>query len=201
MSEQIFDITLYNDDFFAWHFKYARGYSIKTMDWYIDQFKPKSVIDFGCGIASYLESANAKGITRIKGFDIAVDKAAKYIPEEIKPYVAKVDCTFPIKTQKYDCVISFETAEHIEPSRTDTFIQNIVNAVSNKGYILFTAAPPGQDGTGHINCLEKDEWITQFAKTGKVSHLPFVTNAISQMWAALGAPDYICRNLMVFKKL
>jgi len=199
MSNEIFDIDLYNDDFFAWHLKYARDYSIKTMDWYIDIFKPASVIDFGCGIASYLESAWHKGITKLKGYDIAANMAAKYIPEQVKPSVERVDCTFPIKTKKYDCVISFETAEHIEPIRTNTFIQNIVNAVSKTGFILFTAAPPDQDGTGHINCHDKDQWIIWFVATGKVEFLAATTQNVSNHWRELGAPEYICNNLMIFK--
>ena len=42
----IFDIKLYDDEFFFWHLRYAREYSMKTMDWYIEKFKPESVIDF-----------------------------------------------------------------------------------------------------------------------------------------------------------
>jgi hypothetical protein len=42
----MFDLNLYNDEFFLWHLTYAREYSIKTMDWYIDTFKPNSVVDF-----------------------------------------------------------------------------------------------------------------------------------------------------------
>lgn len=201
MQGQIFDINLYNDDFFAWHYKHARIYSLVTMKWYIQQYKPKSVIDFGCGIASYLEQAHQGGITNLRGLDIAANKAAKYIPEHIKPFVECADCTFPIKTKKYDCVISFETAEHIEPSRTDVFVRNIVNAVSEKGLILFTAAPPGQDGTGHINCHKKQYWKDQFANTGLVEEADWtITEEIAETWRELGAPDYICNNLIVFEK-
>ena len=60
MQEEIFDIDLYNDEFFEWHLKYAREYSMVTMDWLLEFVPFKSVVDFGCGIGSYLESAFAQ---------------------------------------------------------------------------------------------------------------------------------------------
>ena len=53
-----FDLSLYNDEFFQWHYKYARIYSIQTMNWFLDKFTVNSVVDFGCGIGSYLECAS-----------------------------------------------------------------------------------------------------------------------------------------------
>jgi 2-polyprenyl-3-methyl-5-hydroxy-6-metoxy-1,4-benzoquinol methylase len=40
------------------------------MNWYIERFQPNSVVDFGCGIGSYLESCYFNGIEKFKGFDI-----------------------------------------------------------------------------------------------------------------------------------
>lgn len=188
----IFDISLYNDEFFEWHLKYAREYSIKTMDWYIETFRPQSVVDFGCGIGSYLESAHNHKVF-YHGYEISIE-AAKYTPEHIQHRIQYWDCTTPIHHYRTGCVISFETAEHIEPSGTDQFIQNLVNATGR--HLLFTAAPPGQEGTGHINCHPKEYWKELFSK-----HLTFdeaLTKQISDKWRELGAPDYICNNLIVF---
>lgn len=194
-----FDITLYNDEFFDWHLKYARQYSIKTMDWFLQHYAVNSVVDFGCGIGSYLESAYNNGIQNLKGYDIGGDAAKKYTPEHIRPFIEYLDCTQPLKTKKYSCVISFETAEHIEPSGTDTFVKNICNATDKTGLILFTAAPPGQEGCGHINCEPKQFWIDKFAKHNFTENTA-ITNHIANAWQQLGAPAYICSNLIVFKK-
>lgn len=195
----MFDLSLYNDDFFLWHLKYAREYSIKTMDWYIDNFKPNSVVDFGCGIASYLESAYQKGITDIKGFDIGGEYARKYTPNFLSEFVTYQDCTEPINCGNFDCVISFETAEHIEPSGTDTFVNNITNAVNPEGFILFTAAPPGQDGCGHINMYPKEWWISKFLENG-VEVNQEMTEKVKTNWDNLnvGCPRYILDNLIIF---
>jgi cyclopropane fatty-acyl-phospholipid synthase-like methyltransferase len=198
----MFDIDLYNDEFFLWHLTYAREYSMKTMDWYIDAYKPTSVVDFGCGIGSYLESCYNKGIKNIAGYDIGGEYAQKYTPDFLYPFIEYCDCTKPIKTQqKYECVISFETIEHIEPSGTNVFIENLVNATDfDKGRILFTGAPPEQEGCGHINCRDKQEWIEIFAEQDFTvdQHL---TELVKDAWTGLnvGCPPYIINNLLIFK--
>ena len=166
-----FDLSLYNDEFFQWHYKYARIYSIQTMNWFLDKFTVSSVVDFGCGIGSYLECAHDRGF-EVKGFEIS-EAAKKYTPERIQKFITYQDCTEPIVIKKYDCVISFETAEHIDPSGTEQFVENIVNATG--GYLLFTAAPPGQQGTGHINMKAKEYWLDQFSE---LAYLPMVTKGI-----------------------
>lgn len=188
----MFDLSLYNEGFFEWHLVYARDYSIKTMLWFIEKYKPKSVIDFGCGIGSYLEAAYSKGIY-IHGFDIS-EHAKKYTPKHLHRFIQYTDCTKPLFSGYYDCVLSFETAEHIEPSGTDQFVDNIKRAASK--YILFTAAPPGQDGCGHINLHPREYWIEKFG-------LPVdeeMTKDVAENWTLLGSPPYISQNLIVFKK-
>lgn len=198
--EPAFDISLYNDEFFKWHSIYAHEYSVNSMNRYIDLFKPRSVCDFGCGIGSYLFASHTRGLANLKGFDIGGEFARKYTPEIVQPYIEYTDCTKPIiTTQKYDCVISFETAEHIEPVGTDIFIDNIVAACSHQGTILFTAAPPGQEGCGHINCHPKIYWMNHFFSRGM---LP-ARNAryvIVEEWRKLNVPAYITENLLVFIK-
>lgn len=189
----MFDISLYNDEFFDWHLKYARSYQLVTFMWYLSEYKPASVIDFGCGIGSYLEAAKANGITRLKGIDIS-DAARAYTPESVRDYIEYKDCTLPIEVGQYDCVLSFETAEHIDPAGTDQFITNIKNAASK--YILFTAAPPGQDGCGHINMHPREWWVDKFGLNVDEA----MTRNVSTEWFNLGCPSYISGNLIIFKK-
>lgn len=187
-----FDISLYNDEFFEWHLKYAREYSIRTMDWYIEKYKPRHVVDFGAGIGSYLESACNHDLF-IRGYEIS-PVANKYTPYDVKPYVFYQDCTLPVDDGTlYDTVLSLESAEHIEPSGTDQFISNLIQATGK--HLLFTAAPPGQLGTGHINLRPREFWIEQFTKT--LAYDEALTKDISDNWRRLGAPDYICNNLIV----
>jgi hypothetical protein len=198
----MFDIKLYNDEFFLWHLTYAREYSIKTMDWYIDTLNPKSVVDFGCGIGSYLESCYNKNIENYTGYDIGGEYAKKYTPSFLHNHIEYLDCTKPIKTtQKYDCVITFETIEHIEPLGTDVFIKNLIDATDlENGKILFTGASPDQDGCGHINCKEKEDWIKEFDKYNFIVDFE-LTEFVKNNWINLnvGCPNYILNNLLILK--
>jgi len=189
-----FDISLYDDEFFQWHVTHARKYSMRTMDWYIQKYRPDSVVDFGCGIGSYLESAYDYDI-KIKGYEISLD-AFRYTPEFIRPYIEYRDCTEVINCGIFDTVISFETAEHIEPEGTNQFILNLVNATGKT--LLFTAAPPGQEGTGHINCRTRDFWMMELSDL--LIYNDILTGEISEAWEKLGAPWYIVKNLMVFSR-
>lgn len=185
-----FDLSLYNDEFFEWHLIHARVYSMRTMHWYLNNFFTESVADFGCGIGSYLEHCHFMGL-EIKGYEIS-EVAKKYTPLPIQEFIEYRDCTEQIITKKYDTVLSFETAEHIRPEGTRQFCINVLNAVGE--HLLFTAAPPGQEGTGHINLHPREFWIEQFSELNYSQEL---TDFISKNWRKLGAPNYICDNLIV----
>lgn len=198
MKNNKFDISVYDDRYFEWHFEMTRKYALNTMDWFIKTYKTNSIIDYGCGIGFYLESGYNNGVKNLRGFDIGGDKLKPYINPLVKDYIEFLDCTQPISSEKYDCVISLETGEHIEPSGSDCFVDNICNSLNYGGLILFSAAPLGQYGSGHINCQPKSFWVEKFEKRNVVENKE-KTKTIVDNWKKLGAPDYICSNLIVFE--
>lgn len=199
MENSKFKLEVYDDRYFRWHHNMTRNYATETMNWFIDTFKPESIIDFGCGIGAYLESGLNKGITNLKGYDIGGNYLLPYINDTIKEFIEFEDCTKILDSGKYDCVISLETGEHIDPSGSDNFIDNLCNSTEDKGFILFSAAPPGQGGTGHINCQPKSFWLNKFLTRGFVEDRK-MTDLITKNWKSLKAPDYICSNLIVLGK-
>lgn len=195
-----FDISHYDDRYFKWHKDKTRDYAIRNMDWYIKEFKPTSVIDYGCGIGAYLESALSNNIINIKGFDIGGDNVKMHTEKSVQPYIKYLDCTLPLITEIYDCTISLETGEHIEPIMSDQFVLNIVNSTKKTGTILFSAAQPGQGGSGHINCQTKEFWKEKFLRNS-FSYDKKLTDFITKNWAIQNAPDYIINNLIVFRHI
>lgn len=196
--ENEFDISHYDDRYFKWHKDHTRDYAIRNMDWYIKQYKPTSIIDYGCGIGAYLEAALRNNIKKIKGFDIGGDYVKKYTEKSVQPFIEYLDCTLPLSTDKYDCTISLETGEHIETSASDQFVLNIVNSTNHTGTILFSAAQPGQGGSGHINCQTKEFWKEKFSVHSFI-YDKALTDAILKEWKLQKAPEYIINNLIVFK--
>lgn len=195
-----FDLSIYNDEFFKWHHEYTREYAINFMNWYIDKYNPMSIIDFGCGLGSFLEAGYNKGLRKLLGYEIGGEFAKKYTNPTIQKFIKYTDCTVPLRLSKYDCVISIETAEHIDPMNTAQFIDNLVNSYADGGTILFTAAPPEQAGCGHINCLPREVWLEKFSKRRFELNQTKLDEMLIKM-KEFGVPPYIISNFMVLERI
>jgi hypothetical protein len=64
----------------------------------------------------------------------------------------------------FDLVYSIEVLEHIPLDRHPTVISMLTNIT--KGFLVFSAAHPGQGGTGHISERPRAEWIKQWKAQG-----------------------------------
>jgi len=153
---------LYSKDFFQ------RGQ--KTKRWQkplakkiAELYDLKSVVDFGCASGYYLEGFKEAG-ANIKGFEYLLENSLPFMSKDIKIYIEKGNMMENINCGKFDLSMSIEVAEHILFDKSDIFVDNLVNA-SNK-YIMFTAAFPGQGGTGHINEQPRQFWIDKIEKRG-----------------------------------
>jgi SAM-dependent methyltransferase len=118
----------------------------------------RSVVDVGCGPAFALARLQELG-HEVKGIEGSVH-ALHFCP--IKDKVSIVDIT--TAKAKYfgtfDLVVCTEVAEHLEAVHAD----NLVNLLAGlaKDVIYFTAAPPGQGGTDHVNEQPPEYWIDKF---------------------------------------
>ena len=123
-----------------------------------------SVVDFGCGIGTWLKAFKNCGVKEVLGIDgewCNRDLLFKYLNEE---EFRCVDLEKPIHLNKvYDLVVSLEVAEHLSEQSADTFIQSLVNAGK---VILFSAAIPGQQGFNHYNEQWPSYWENKFRQHG-----------------------------------
>ncbi len=183
-----FDLSLYDDEFFKWHYDKVHQTEITTGREIAQHFKPKTLADFGCGIGSMLVGAKIEGV-KVKGFEIS-EAAKAYTDKFVQDDITYMDCTTKMDVGKFDLVICTEVAEHIERKDSDKLVENICNA-SNR-WVVFTAAPPGQEGTGHINCQDHAFWNYLFLVNG------FEQISIN---TTLTAPDYIVKNLKFYERV
>lgn len=128
----------------------------------IKLFHPKSVVDVGCGLGTFLYCFKERGINDVLGIDgpwANHDLLFKYLsPDE---FLEKdLEKPFNLKT-KYDLVISLEVAEHISEKSSDIFIENLISAGE---LILFSAAIPFQGGQNHVNEQWIAYWESKFLK-------------------------------------
>ncbi len=128
----------------------------------LDIFSPKSVIDIGCGLGSWLKVFKELGVNDILGVDGEYVKRNLLNIKKNEFISADLSKKFNIK-KKYDLVLSLEVAEHIPEKNSDTFIENLVN---HGNLILFSAAIPFQCGQNHLNEQWPEYWDTKFKKFG-----------------------------------
>lgn len=123
-------------------------------------FKPKTVIDVGCGVGAWLEVwKSCKNVSEIKGIDGSfVDKSLLQIDASVEFLQTDLNERLP-KLKSYDLAVCLEVAEHLEEKRADTFVEDLTK-LSN--IIIFSAAIPGQEGTCHVNEQFMNYWIDKF---------------------------------------
>lgn len=129
---------------------------------------PKSVIDVGCGIGTFLYCFKEAGVTDVLGVDgpwVDREQLHAYIrPEEF----IERSLDGPLRLDRtFDLVLCLEVAEHLPASAADTFVSSLVAAGRT---ILFSAAIPFQGGQNHVNEQWPVYWEEKFAKHGYVRH-------------------------------
>lgn len=128
----------------------------------INLLNPTSVVDVGCGLATWLKVFKDNDVLDILGIDgDYVDK--KMLKIDLKNFEELDLEKLYISKRKFDLAISLEVAEHLNPSAADVFIETLTG-LSN--IIIFSAAIPYQGGQNHINEQKPSYWIEKFEKRG-----------------------------------
>lgn len=127
--------------------------------------RPKTVVDVGCGLGTFLLAFKELGTETILGIDGEwVDRKllSKYISlSEFK--TANLQAELSVNA-KFDLVISLEVAEHLRPESAERFVKNLV-ALGD--VILFSAATPiTWFDSSHLNNQWPDYWSDKFAAHG-----------------------------------
>jgi SAM-dependent methyltransferase len=123
----------------------------------------RSAIDIGCGVGTWLSVLKARGASTVLGIDGSwVHRESLVIPPECFVTLELSREDLPVDG-KYDLVISLEVAEHLPAERASAFVAQLAQLGD---FILFSAAIPGQGGTGHVNEQWPEYWIDRFERQG-----------------------------------
>lgn len=120
--------------------------------------RPRSVVDVGCGVGSWLVAFRESGAERILGLDGGhVDPTWLLIPGEC---FRAVDLRRPFRLdEQFDLAVCLEVAEHLPKSSAGVLVESLIRLAP---VILFSAAIPQQGGTHHVNEQWPEYWQRLF---------------------------------------
>jgi SAM-dependent methyltransferase len=148
--------TPYDDDFFS-HLHAGSLQSARAiLPRVLELTSAASVVDVGCGSGSWMRALGELGVTDVWGVD------GSYAPADVGTYGTFVahDLRRPLRlSRRFDLAICLEVAEHLPAERATGLVADLVEAAPA---VLFSAAIPGQGGTGHINLRWSDYWVSLF---------------------------------------
>lgn len=118
----------------------------------VELFAPQSVVDFGCGSATWVREFAARGVRAI-GFDSRPPKGESY---------RQCNLETDMPQAKGDLALCLEVAEHLSVARAPV----LVKTLSTFPLVVFAAGIPLQGGWGHVNEQWPDYWARLFAAHG-----------------------------------
>ncbi len=124
-----------------------RPFAQRLAEW-IEILAPQSVIDIGAGSGVYVEELRRRGIAA-RGYDIA--------DPQPRPDLV-LTCDMLTLMDPHDLVLCLEVAEHIDQSLSSAVVASIWNNCRPGGWVIWSAAQPGQGGVGHVNCQPTQYW-------------------------------------------
>ena len=138
--------------------------AVRVADYIQTYIKPSVFYDFGCSTGLYLREIKKRLPTiESKGFEFSKDA----VDAALCPDIIETDLTVPLFFEKKANTlgICLEVLEHIDDRYWKEVLTNLTN---HSDTLIFSAALPGQGGTGHINCRPRIDWIRRFHELGWV---------------------------------
>ncbi len=146
----------------------------------------QSVIDVGCGRGWWAKEFENHGI-------VSTGVDGEYVEGVVCNFRAvNLAKTLPY-LGKFDLVICLEVAEHLPEDRAHRFIHDLCKLAPT---VVFSAAIPGQGGTGHVNEQWPEYWAAMFREEGYA-----VTGRFrEQIWDDDRIENWYRQNLLIARR-
>jgi SAM-dependent methyltransferase len=182
--------NFYTKNFYESLKECSRLSALEIVPLILELIHPKSVVDVGCGLGTWLSVFKEFGISECLGIDgDYIDKNMLEIPPE---EFLSCDLKNPLQIdKKFDLVISLEVAEHIPVEYAEIFIDSLTRLGPA---VLFSAAIPFQGGTGHLNEQWPHYWAKYFWKN-KYSAIDCLRKVI---WNNEKVAPWYAQNMLCF---
>lgn len=155
------------------------------------------VLDVGCGPGLLLAGLRRRGwhVTGVDGASYALAMADRVAPG-VGVYHYDLTTESIEHLGAHDVVVCTEVAEHLPEEFAARLVGQLAHATGD--HLVFTAAPPGQDGHHHVNCKPKGYWLDLFAAHAMIEDEE-LTAELRRRWGRLERLSHMTRNLMVLR--
>lgn len=133
----------------------------KLWDFFINKYRPKNILDIGCGEGYSLNHFRDKGI-RTVGVDGIKENISQCIRMGHGGHVVDFTLSPFLGNEMFDFGWCCEVVEHIE----EKYVQNIIDSFKYCKILAMTHAVPRQGGYHHVNCQPSSYWISLMEKNG-----------------------------------
>ena len=159
------DWLTYNPFVFRFYHMHAVESAPAVADTFQDVFPwARRFLDVGAGSGAFAAELQRRGHT-VLAFEHS--RLGRLIAQRqgvpVKPFDLAKNQPDPCEVDQFDVSFCFEVAEHLPPSLGDRLVTFVA---ATSATVVFTAAPPGQGGTGHINEQPAEYWISRFEGCG-----------------------------------
>lgn len=177
--------------------EHDEGLSKALVDFFKKE-KAETVIDIGCGTGYYTRNLIANGIHATGVDGNPNTPIISYGTGKVADFTTKQDLG------RYDWVLCLEVGEHISQEFEKIFLDNLDR--HNINGIVLSWAVRGQNGDGHINCLDNIEVIQKMEHLHSEIAIDYycdlvATNELRDLCAKYPNPGWWFRNtLMIFRR-
>ncbi|MDQ3937859.1 MAG: glycosyltransferase [Chloroflexota bacterium] len=183
-------MSAYGSNFFERFREGSRRSARAVVPLVLDLVGPRSVVDVGCGMATWLAVFRELGVEDVLGIDgDYVDRGGLEIP--VERFVAADLERPPVFDRRFDLVMSLEVAEHLSPEHADAFVDLLTRLGPA---VLFSAAIPGQGGVRHLNEQWPEYWAELFRRRGYVP----VDCVRPRVWRNPDVEFWYAQNILMF---
>jgi SAM-dependent methyltransferase len=155
------ETTLYNPEFYNWQAAGSAASARVIVPMLTALIHPSSVLDVGCGVGGWVGTWLDSGADAIGVDGDYVPRDQLCIPAD--RFIDR-DLSAPLELgRRFDLVTCLEVVEHLPEQAAPTIVDSLCR---HADVIAFSAAVPGQGGTGHVNERWPTFWAKLFADRG-----------------------------------
>lgn len=162
MKSLRYNAATYDDAYFESHEAAVLRSARVVVPLVLQYIRPASVLDVGCGRGGWLHVFQENGVAVVRGVDGAFVNLSRLLIDRACFTVLDLSRPFHLEG-RYELATCLEVAEHLPYEVGPSLVENLTRAAP---LVLFSAAVPGQGGTGHINEQWPAYWREEFARHG-----------------------------------